>query len=61
MQVPQQTLPTLQELEQAIVNLTVQRSQAKDVVEQCEKQLMVFSAQVQLLRAQLAQEETTKD
>jgi hypothetical protein len=61
MQVPQQTLPTLQELEQAIVNLTVQRSQAKDVVEQCEKQLMVFSGQVQLLRAQLAQEETPKD
>ena len=61
MQVPQQTLPTLQELEQAIVNLTVQRSQAKDAVEQCEKQLMVFSAQVQLLRAQLAQEETPKD
>jgi flagellar biosynthesis chaperone FliJ len=39
------------QLVQAITQVTLQRSQAKDVVEQSEKQLMVLQAQLQMFDA----------
>jgi flagellar biosynthesis chaperone FliJ len=39
------------QLVKAITQVTLQRSQAKDVVEQSEKQLMVLQAQLQMFDA----------
>jgi hypothetical protein len=48
----QAQVPTKEQLVEAVTNLIVQRAQAKDQVDQIEKQLPVLQAQLQLLQAQ---------
>ena len=45
-------VPTVEQLTAQITQLIVQRAQAKDIVEQVERTLSVFQAQLQLLQAQ---------
>jgi hypothetical protein len=52
-------VPTVEQLTAQITQLMLQRAQARDVVEQIEKQLPVFQGQLQLLQAQ-AQAEAAK-
>ena len=47
-------VPTVEQLTAQITNLVVQRSQAKDQVEQIERTLPILQAQLQLLNAQAA-------
>ena len=57
MAIPQQEVPqvpTTEQLTAQITNLVVQRSQAKDQIEQIERMLPVLQAQLQLLNAQAA-------
>jgi len=50
MQKPQ--APTAEQITAQVTQLIVQRAQAKDIVEQIEKQLPVLQGQLQLLQAQ---------
>lgn len=57
-------VPTIEQLSQALTQMTLQRSQARDLIEQIEKQMAVLTGQLQLLQAQeKAKEEVevTKD
>ncbi len=65
---PQQQVqvPSRDELETQLTQLVLQRSQAKDQIEQIEKQMPVLSSMIQLLGAQEAvakakAEEVSKD
>ena len=44
-------VPTIEQLTQAITTMIMQRSQAKDQIDQIEKQLPVLQGQLQLLNA----------
>jgi len=48
----QYQIPTVEQLTQAITSIAMQRSQAKDQIEQWERQLPVLQSQLQLLQAQ---------
>ena len=50
-------VPTIESITAQITNMIVQRSQAKDQVEQIEKVLPVLQGQLQLLQAQAQVEE----
>jgi len=52
-QAPQ--VPTREELETQLTQLVLQRSQAKDQIEQIERQMPVLSSMIQLLGAQEAE------
>lgn len=54
-------VPTIEQLTQSLTQLALQRSQAKDVVEQAEKAMAVQTAQLQLLQAQAAEAEASTD
>ena len=45
-------VPTADQLSQAVTQMILQRSEAKDKIEQIERQLPVLQAQLQLLNAQ---------
>lgn len=47
-----QQVPTVEQLTQAITQMIMQRSQARDTVDQIEKQLPALQAQLQLLNLQ---------
>jgi protein subunit release factor A len=57
----QQELPTVESLTAQITNMVVQRAQAKDQVEAIERTMPILQAQLQLLQAQKAEAEKTKD
>jgi len=57
-QAPQ--VPTKEQLVQAITQMVMQRSQAKDQIDAIEKQMPVLQGQLQLLNAQEAQAEQAK-
>jgi hypothetical protein len=57
----QQELPTVESLTAQITNMVVQRAQAKDQVEAIERTMPILQAQLQLLQAQKAAAEKTKD
>lgn len=57
----EQELPTVESLTAQITNMVVQRAQAKDQVEAIERTLPILQAQLQLLQAQKAAAEKTKD
>lgn len=54
-------VPTIEQLTQSLTQLTLQRSQAKDIIEQVEKAMAVQTAQLQLLQAQAAEAEASTD
>ena len=55
-------VPTKEQLTAAVTNMIVQRAQAKDTIEQIERQLPVLQGQLQLLNAQeQAAAETIED
>ena len=54
-------VPTAEQITAQITNLIVQRSQAKDQIEQIERTLPIMQGQLQLLNAQAAAAEVTKD
>lgn len=58
-----QEVPTLEQLQQALTQLTLQRAAYKDQVEQIERNMSVINGQVQLLQAQAeqAKAEVSKD
>ena len=60
-QTPVPQVPTAEQLTAQITNLIVQRSQAKDQIEQIERTLPILQGQLQLLNAQAAAAEVTKD
>ena len=47
--------PTIQQLTEAVTNLILQRSMAKDQIENIEKQMAVVQAQLNLLQQQAAE------
>lgn len=55
-----QQVPTIEQLTQALTQLTLQRTQAKDLIEQIERQMPVLQGQLQLLQAQAKAEEEVK-
>lgn len=48
----QMKVPSIQELEAGLTQMTLQRSNLKDQIEQLERQIPVIAGQIQLLRAQ---------
>ena len=56
-------VPTIEQLTQAITQAILQRSQARDAVDNIEKQLPVLQGQLQLLQAQakVAKAESTDE
>jgi phage shock protein A len=54
-------VPTIEQLTQAITQLALQRANAKDQIEQLERQLPVLQAQLQLLQAQEQAEVPVED
>jgi hypothetical protein len=54
-------VPTKEQLTAAITNMIVQRANAKDQIEQIERQLPVLQGQLQLLNAQDAEKEPVQD
>lgn len=54
-------VPTIEQLTQSLTQLTLQRSQAKDVIEQVEKAMAVQTAQLQLLQAQAQEAKASTD
>lgn len=57
----QQKVPTIEQLSQSLTQLTLQRAQAKDLIEQIEKAMAVQTAQLQLLQAQAEEAKATVD
>lgn len=57
----QQQVPTIEQLSHSLTQLTLQRSQAKDLIEQIEKAMAVQTAQLQLLQAQAEEAKATVD
>lgn len=57
----QQKVPTIEQLSHSLTQLTLQRSQAKDLIEQIEKAMAVQTAQLQLLQAQAEEAKATVD
>jgi len=54
-----QPVPTAEQLTQAITSMIMQRSQARDTMDQIEKQLPVLQGQLALLNAQKAAAEAS--
>jgi phage shock protein A len=54
-------VPTIEQLTQSLTQLSLQRSQAKDIVEQVEKAMAPLTAQLQLLQAQAAEAKASTD
>lgn len=54
-------VPTIEQLTQSLTQLSLQRAQAKDIVEQVEQAMAVQTAQLQLLQAQAKEAEASVD